>query len=43
MGPKEQFIAYEYKNTTVPRDFENIYPDSLPNFGHKDCCSVVYR
>jgi hypothetical protein len=33
MGNEEQFIAYEYKNVTVPRDFENIYLDSLPNFG----------
>jgi hypothetical protein len=33
MNDEEYFIAYEYKNVTVSRDFENIYLDSLPNFG----------
>jgi hypothetical protein len=33
MNTEEQFIAYEYKSVTVPHDFENIYLDSLPNFG----------
>jgi hypothetical protein len=33
MGNEDQFIAYEYKSVTVPCDFENIYLDSLPNFG----------
>jgi hypothetical protein len=35
MNTEEQFTAYEYKTVTVPHDFENIYLDSLPNFGWK--------
>jgi hypothetical protein len=35
MGTEEHFIAYEYKNVTAAHDFENIYLDSLPNFGWK--------
>jgi hypothetical protein len=35
MNTEEHFIAYEYKNVTAAHDFENIYLDSLPNFGWK--------
>ncbi|GHV68140.1 hypothetical protein AGMMS49928_06850 [Spirochaetia bacterium] len=33
MSGEKQFRVYEYKNVTVPHNYENIYLDSLPNFG----------
>jgi hypothetical protein len=43
VNTEEQFIAYEYKNVIVPRDFENIYLDSLPNFGWQPDGTVPFN
>ena len=29
----EEFIGYEYKEITVPRDMEGVYADGYPHFG----------
>jgi hypothetical protein len=42
MNTDERFIAYEYKNVTATHDFENIYLDSLPNFGWKPDGNVPF-
>jgi hypothetical protein len=42
MNNEERFVAYEYKNITVPHNFENIYLDSLPYFGWKQDGNVPF-
>ena len=33
MKKGEDFIRYEYKEVTVPRDMEGVYADGYPHFG----------